>query len=78
MIKVTMQSSKPLKPKQGELKRYVRRDSIGDGYSWCEKQTGSPYDRAQGTCDADDIDAAIRAKADAQRGQAFGYVDWPR
>lgn len=77
-IRVTMQTSKPMRPKHGELKRYVRRNSWDDGYVWCEKQVGSPYDRAQGTCDASDLTPAIRAAADAQRGQAFGYVDWPR
>ena len=77
-IRCAYQSEVPTHRRDGELKRYVRRDAIGDGYSWCEKQTKSRYDRAQGTCAADDLPEAVRIAADAQRGQAFGYVDWPR
>ena len=61
-----MQTAKPMRPKHGEIKRYVRRNSWDDAYSWCEKQTGSPYDRAQGTCDASDLPDQIRATADAR------------
>ena len=77
-IRTTAQSKKPLKPLLGPLKRYVRRNSWDDGYTWCEKQADSFYDHAQGKCDASDIAPEIREAADAQRGQAFGYVDWPR
>ncbi len=77
-IRCTWQSEKPLKPRDGELKRYVRKDVTGAGYSWCEKQRESRWDYAQGTCEASDLSEEIRAAADAQRGQYFGYVDWPR
>jgi hypothetical protein len=78
MIRCTYQSEVPTHKDDGELKRYVRKDAMGAGYSWCEKQTRSRYDYAQGVCTADDLPEAIRTQADAQRGQAFGYVDWPR
>jgi hypothetical protein len=77
-VVTTYETSKPYRYQLGDLKRYVRRDAVRDGYSWCEKQSRDSYDRAQGTCSASDIPERIRAAADAQRGQAFGYVVWPR
>lgn len=76
MIKVTYAATRytPSAP----VTRYVRRDAIGQGYTWCEQSNlNRRYDLRQGTCDASDLPDAIRAEADAARGQAFGYVLWP-
>lgn len=70
-------SEKPLRHQLGELRRYVRRDAIGEYYAWCTKQRFSSYDHSQGSCLGCDLPPKVRAAADAQRGQAFGYVDWP-
>ena len=74
----TYETSKPLNPKHGEIKRYVRCNAMNDGYSWCEKQVGSGYDLSQGTCDASDIPEKIREEADKMRGFVYGWIVWPR
>lgn len=76
MICTTYRSEKPLNPRHGAVKRYVRWDAH-HGYVWCKKQERSRFDFEQGTCAADDIEPGIRAAADKQRGQCFSYVDWP-
>lgn len=76
-IRCTWQSEKNLSPRYGDLKRYVRWDAHF-GYVWCEKQERARFDYAHGTCDAADVPVEIREKADAQRGRAFSYVNWPR
>jgi hypothetical protein len=53
--------------------RYVRR-SGDDVYFWCEVVKG--WDVRQGTADADDLPAAVRAKADAQARFWPSYVEW--
>lgn len=58
-------------------RRYVRKDAMGDGYSWCMTSERGKYDVAQGICDASDIPADVKSLADARRGQAFSYVIWP-
>lgn len=60
-------------------KRYVRKDSLGGGYFWCEtgSRGGWRYDVAQGTCDAEDLPLEVKEKADALRGYQPGYVEWP-
>lgn len=77
MITARHKSSKPLNPKLGAEKRYVRKAIDGAGYEYCIKQERSPYDREQGTCDASDLSPALCAAADALRGYVFAYVDWP-
>lgn len=72
-MKVTYQSSNYAPEKI--LRRYVRRSS--DGYQFCEVGQDRRYDLRQGTVEADEIPEAIRIKADALKGQYFGYVDWP-
>jgi hypothetical protein len=78
MIRTKYRSTTPLKPKLGPVLRYVRKAFKADGYEWCEKQQHSWTDLAQGTCDADDVPASIRAQADPLSGYAFAYVDWPQ
>lgn len=59
------------------LKRYVRKSTDGNGYKWCEQSAVTPaYDVAQGTCDADDLPAAVKAACDAYTG-AFYACEWP-
>jgi hypothetical protein len=77
MITVKHKSTKPLNPKLGESRRYVRRDIGSDGYSYCIKQARSWYDYEQGTCDAIDLPEAVQREADAQCGMVYGYVEWP-
>lgn len=77
MIRTTYKASANPHPRDGAMKRYVRWDAH-HGYVWCEKPEHSRYDYAQGTCSAEDIAPEIKAAADAQRGRAFSYVDWPR
>ena len=74
---VTTFESKRLLAKNLQWRRYVRKDATGDGYSWCLTSPRTKFDVAQGRCDADDIPANVRALADARRGLAFSYVDWP-
>lgn len=76
MITVRYRSSKPLNPKHGPTRRYVRADLDG-GYVWCRKQERSRFDFEQGTCDGADLPEFVRMDADALRGFAFGYVPWP-
>lgn len=59
------------------LGRYVRRNAVGDGYSWCETDRKSRHDLRQGTATAIDLPEDVRRAADEQRKQYFGYVDWP-
>lgn len=76
MITVTY-TAKRYKPEE-IAQRYVRRDPIGDGYTWCEQWAkNKAYDLRQGTCDASDLPDDVRAAADAQRKQYFGSVEWP-
>ena len=56
-------------------KRYVRKSN--DGYRWCEQSAVKPEcDVAQGTCDAKDLPADVRAACDAHTG-AFYACEWP-
>lgn len=77
MIRTTYRSERPERTNDGALKRYVRWDAH-HGYVWCVKQERSRLDLEQGTCAAEDLATDVKAAADAQRGQAFGYVDWPK
>lgn len=61
----------------GREPRFVRAMHYG-GYAWCIRQPDGPYDIRQGTADAGDVPADIRAKADALLGHAFSYVEWPQ
>ena len=74
---VTTYESKRLQTRRQQWRRYVRKDAMGDGYSWCITSWRNKYDVAQGRCEAGDIPADVRALADARRGLAFSYVDWP-
>lgn len=74
---VTIYESKRFRTENLAWRRYVRKDATGEGYSWCLTSPRTSFDVAQGRCDADDIPAEIRALADARRGLAFSYVDWP-
>lgn len=74
---VTTYESKRFRNENLAWRRYVRKDATGEGYSWCLTSPWTRFDVAQGTCSADDIDADVRALADARRGLAFSYVDWP-
>jgi len=76
MIRTTYRSEKNPSPRDGAMKRYVRCDAHF-GFVWCEKQERSRFDYSQGTCEAADIPPSIRESAEAQRGRAFSYVDWP-
>lgn len=73
---VTTYQSRLFEPGQ-PYKRYVRKDAVGDGYSWCLTSARGKRDVIQGKADADDIDPEIRRLADARRGEVFGYVIWP-
>lgn len=56
--------------------RYVRR-LREDLYAWCESSAADPrYDVAQGTCEADDLPADIRAVCDAYHGSGYA-CEWP-
>lgn len=57
--------------------RFVRRNAVGVGYSWCEVDRQSRYDLRQGTANASDLPDDIRKAADDLRQQYFGYVEWP-
>jgi hypothetical protein len=48
------------------------------GYAWCERDAlNARYDVRQGTCDAADLPADVRERADARLSHAFSYVEWP-
>lgn len=57
--------------------RYVRRSPVSEEYFFCEVGEDRRYDLRQGRVVGDELTPAIRAAADAQRQQAFGYVSWP-
>ena len=72
---MTIKTTYRAKAHTGTGTRFVR--ATPDGYAWCIRgETG--YDVEQGTCDASDIPQHIREAADARRGHAFGYVEWPQ
>ena len=58
--------------------RYVRRDARDKNlYRWCETSSvDSRYDVRQGTCEAEDLPAHIRAKCDAYEGAHYAS-EWP-
>lgn len=57
--------------------RYVRRAIGQDFYKWCEQSAADPrYDVAQGTCEAQDLPADVRAACDAYKGM-FYACEWP-
>ena len=60
-------------------KRYVRASVAMDGmYNWCIQSADKPqHDVAQGICDAEELPPEVKAAADAMRGRAFNYVEWP-
>lgn len=56
-------------------KRYVRKS--GDGCRWYEQSAVKPtYDVAQGTCDANDLPADVRATCEAHTGASYA-CEWP-
>ncbi len=57
--------------------RYVRRSPVDETYSFCEVGQDRRWDLRQGKVDGSDLPDDIRSQADAQRDQAFGYVQWP-
>lgn len=57
------------------LRRYVKR--VGDEYWFCEVGQDRRYDLRQGIVEASELPEAVRLRADEQKGQYFGYVDWP-
>lgn len=63
--------------------RFVRASFAGagkpNGYRWCIRGAlNLRYDIQQGTCDAEDLPAEVRERADNLLGHAFGYVEWPQ
>lgn len=73
---VTKYQSRKFDPARS-YRRYVRKDAMGDGYSWCLTSERGKYDVAQGTCESADIPSDVKRLADARRGEVFGYVIWP-
>ena len=58
--------------------RMVRKDAVGDDYTWIEQSTTNrSYNVAMGGCSADDLPEFVRIAADNMRGQIFGFVRWP-
>lgn len=57
--------------------RYVRRDPIGKHYLWCEVGADRRYNLRQGRCEASDLPAGVKDKADVQRSELYGAVEWP-
>lgn len=58
--------------------RMVRKDVLGDGYTWIEQSTTNRiYNVAQGSCSAGDLPEHVRIAADNMRRQLFSYVRWP-
>ena len=60
-----------------DVTRFVRKDAVGAGYSWCLRDNRTGRDIKQGACAAADLHEGVRGAADAWRGHAFGYVEWP-
>lgn len=54
--------------------RYVMR--MGDQYLFCEVGDDRRYDLRQGTVNASELPAAVRAAADARAGFQPAYVEW--
>lgn len=74
-VKTTYRSSQ-YKTLTGKEPRYVRRGALA--YVWCIVDPKTRLDVRQGTAEARDVPADIRAAADAQQGKAFSYVEWPQ
>lgn len=73
MIEVT-HASKKYSPDKVR-KRYVRWNGLS--YAWCEVGEDPRYDLRQGWCSKEELPPEIMEAANANRGQAFSYVEWP-
>jgi len=59
------------------LRRYVRAAcTASDEYEWVEVDAYG-YTIRDGTCVAADLPDEMAERANALKGRAFGYVDWP-
>lgn len=58
--------------------RYVKPSPFTPGeFIFCEVGDDRRFDLRQGTVDHSELPEDVRSAAEAQRGQAFGYVVWP-
>lgn len=64
---------------RAHLKRYVRSGYKPNEFIFCEvDERDIHFDVRQGTCDENDLPAAVVEEALARRGYWPVYVDWPR